>query len=49
MLAKLASLLFMALLGLLLFGLLLWWLQPRMIFFPSERLGGITDRLGARL
>ncbi|MBK5929975.1 alpha/beta hydrolase [Halochromatium salexigens] len=38
MLAKLASLLFMALLGLLLFGLLLWWLQPRMIFFPSERL-----------
>ncbi|MEA3642997.1 MAG: alpha/beta hydrolase [Lamprobacter sp.] len=38
MLAKLTSLLFMALLGLLLFGLLLWWLQPRLIFFPYDRL-----------
>lgn len=38
MLVKITSLLLLALLGLLLFALLLWWLQPRLIFFPSERL-----------
>lgn len=38
MLAKLSSLLLLTLLGVLLFGLLLWWLQPKMIFFPYERL-----------
>ncbi|WP_200251117.1 alpha/beta hydrolase [Lamprobacter modestohalophilus] len=38
MLAKLISLLLLTLLGVLLFGLLLWWLQPKMIFFPDERL-----------
>lgn len=38
MLAKLTSLLLLTLLGVLLFGLLLWWLQPKLIFFPYERL-----------
>ena len=38
MLTKIATIPLLILLGLLLFGFMLWWLQPRMIFFPFERL-----------
>ncbi len=38
MLLKITTFLMPALLGLLLLGLILWWLQPRMIFFPFAAL-----------
>ena len=38
MLIKLASILTHVLLGLLLAGILIWWLQPRMIFYPIKPL-----------
>ncbi|NBC48917.1 MAG: alpha/beta hydrolase, partial [Gammaproteobacteria bacterium] len=38
MLIKTALFLAQIVLGLVIIGLLLWWLQPRMIFFPTEPL-----------
>ncbi|WP_462321737.1 alpha/beta hydrolase [Halochromatium sp.] len=46
MLLKITSYLLLALLGLLLFGLMLWWLQPRLIFFPFERLAATPTDWG---
>jgi hypothetical protein len=46
MLLKIVTIPLLILLGLLLFGLMLWWLQPRMIFFPLERLAATPTDWG---
>lgn len=38
MIIKIALILLQSLGGVLLIGLLLWWLQPRMLFYPFEQL-----------